>query len=427
MVGGGWAGCAAALAARRFGAAVTLFERSDMLLGTGLVGGIMRNNGRDTAAEEMMALGGGDLFRLADGAARHTGVDFPGHRHATLYDVHQAEPAVAAHLVAAGITVRRETRVVGVEGGGRRIDAVAWRGVDGEGKVAAAAFVDATGTAGPPGNCSRFGNGCVMCAIRCPTFGPRINIAGELGVAELHAEGPGGAVGAMSGSCELARESLAPKLLRELDGRGVAVIPLPAELRRQMSLSGKVCQQYALPEYRDSLVLLDTGAIKLMSSYFPLTLLRRVPGCERARFTDPCAGGRGNSMRMLSFAPHNEALQVDGIDNLFCCGEKTGPLVGHTEAIASGTLAGHNAARQAAGERLLRLPETLACGDIIAWLTSRLREPGGLSVRYTFSGSVYFERMQALGLYTTDRAAIARRVADAGLSGVFAGRDDVWR
>nr|MCU0586267.1 FAD-dependent oxidoreductase [Desulfobacterales bacterium] len=53
IVGGGWSGCAAALAARSRGADVVLVERTDMLLGTGLVGGIMRNNGRFTAAEEM--------------------------------------------------------------------------------------------------------------------------------------------------------------------------------------------------------------------------------------------------------------------------------------------------------------------------------------------------------------------------------------
>ena len=46
VVGGGWSGCAAALSARKQGAEVTLLERTDMLLGTGLVGGIVQNNGR---------------------------------------------------------------------------------------------------------------------------------------------------------------------------------------------------------------------------------------------------------------------------------------------------------------------------------------------------------------------------------------------
>ena len=66
IVGGGWSGCAAALAARKQGAEATIVERTDMLLGTGLVGGIMHNNGRYTAAEELIAMGGGDLFELTE-------------------------------------------------------------------------------------------------------------------------------------------------------------------------------------------------------------------------------------------------------------------------------------------------------------------------------------------------------------------------
>ena len=37
VIGGGWAGCAAALTAEKAGADVTLLERTDMLLGTGHV------------------------------------------------------------------------------------------------------------------------------------------------------------------------------------------------------------------------------------------------------------------------------------------------------------------------------------------------------------------------------------------------------
>lgn len=57
-VGGGWAGCAAALGAAKAGVRSVLLERTDQLLGTGLVGGIMRNNGRFAAAEELIAMGG---------------------------------------------------------------------------------------------------------------------------------------------------------------------------------------------------------------------------------------------------------------------------------------------------------------------------------------------------------------------------------
>ena len=44
VVGGGWSGCAAAISAKKAGAEVTVLERTDMLLGTELVGGIMRNS-----------------------------------------------------------------------------------------------------------------------------------------------------------------------------------------------------------------------------------------------------------------------------------------------------------------------------------------------------------------------------------------------
>ena len=84
VIGGGWAGCAAALSAAKQGAEVTLAERTDMLLGTGLVGGIFRNNGRFTAAEEAIALGGGELFELMDAHAVHRNMEFPGHKHASL-------------------------------------------------------------------------------------------------------------------------------------------------------------------------------------------------------------------------------------------------------------------------------------------------------------------------------------------------------
>jgi carbon-monoxide dehydrogenase large subunit len=66
VVGGGWAGYAAALSAKKRGAEVVLLERTDILLGTGLVGGIMRNNGRYTATEELIAMGGGAIFSIRD-------------------------------------------------------------------------------------------------------------------------------------------------------------------------------------------------------------------------------------------------------------------------------------------------------------------------------------------------------------------------
>ena len=115
VVGGGWSGCAAALSVHKQGAEVILIERTDMLLGTGLVGGIMRNNGRFTAAEEMIAMGGGELFQLTDQNSLHRNIEFPGHRHASLYNVATMEPIICGYLVEQGIQIQLSTRITDVE------------------------------------------------------------------------------------------------------------------------------------------------------------------------------------------------------------------------------------------------------------------------------------------------------------------------
>jgi hypothetical protein len=49
----------------------------------------------------------------------------------------------------------------------------------------------------------------------------------------------------------------------------------------------------------------------------------------------------------------------------------------------------------------------------------------GLGYKYTFSGSVYFERMKQRGSYLMDVAEIQRRVAAAGLTDIFGWRAGV--
>ena len=421
--GGGWAGCAAAIAARKAGAEVELFERADMLLGTGLVGGIMRNNGRMTATEEMIAMGGGDLYIAADNNARHTNIEFPGHKHVTLYDVARIEPAVKKVLLDAGVTVHTHCRVKDITLEGKRITGVIAEDYVTKEEIRATAdvFVDASGTAGPQANCLKYGNGCAMCIYRCPTFGPRLSIAGKAGVPEMIGRKADGSFGAMSGSCKLHKDSLAKSIVEKLDKTGVAVIPLPDKLKKgTAALAQKACQQYALPEFNDNIILLDTGHAKLMTSYYPLEKLRQVEGFENARFEDPYAGGIGNSMRYVGMLPRDNALKVEGLDNVFCGGEKAGLLVGHTEAIVTGTLAGCNAARMAFGQPAITLPETLACGDAIAFVKESMATEEGMKKKYTFSGSVLFERMKQKGLYSTDKAAVKARVEAAGMSGIFA-------
>lgn len=422
IVGGGWAGCSAALAARKTGCEVELFERTDMLLGTGLVGGIMRNNGRFTATEEMIQLGGGDLFKIADQHARHKNIEFPGHKHAILYDVATIEPAIRQALQKAGVTLHLKTRVTDIEQEGNTLIQVIADTFQGEKDIIAGgeAFVDAAGTAGPIGNCSKYGNGCVMCIYRCPTFGPRVSIGAKAGVDEINGIKPDGSIGAMSGSCKLHKDSLARDIREQLDRTGVVMIPVPQKLQKGFAALGqKACQQYALKEFNENIILLDTGHAKLMSAYYPLDMLRQIPGCENARYEDPYAGGIGNSMRYIGMLPRDNTLKVEGLKNVFAAGEKAGLLVGHTEAIVTGTLAGHNAGRVALGQVPITLPVSLAVGDAIAFVQQSMQEKAGLTKKYTFSGSVYFEHMQANGLYTVDKDAIKQRVEIAGLKNVF--------
>jgi hypothetical protein len=418
VIGGGWGGCAAALSAKKQGAEVILVERTDMLLGTGLVGGIMRNNGRYTAAEEAIALGFGEIFQAIDGNCLHRDMDFPGHRHASLYNVGHMEPIIKRLLLQKGVKIQIMTRVTDVEMEADRIVALSAKSGGETHRVKGDVFIDCTGTAGPPAQCNKYGNGCVMCILRCHTFGGRVSVAAKAGVKEMMGR-KGDQVGAFSGACKLHKESLSGEIREQLDRKGNLVVPIPPELRLKGKLALKACQQYALNDFEENVILLDTGHAKLMGSFFPLESLRKIQGFEDARYEDPYSGGVGNSIRFVGMSPRDDAMQVAGVDNLFCAGEKAGLLVGHTEAICTGMLAGYNAVKYINGEPNLVLPNSLAIGDGIRYTRLQMVEKERLDLKFTFSGSVLFERMQERDSYTTDRHQIQQRVAQAGLSEVF--------
>jgi hypothetical protein len=279
-------------------------------------------------------------------------------------------------------------------------------------------FIDTTGTAGPMNNCSRYGNGCAMCIIRCPSFGGRVSLTGICNISEITGKKMDGSIGAMSGSCKLYKESLAPEIVETLDRDGVAVIPLPEEFMED-HLSIKACQQYALREFSENIILLDTGHAKLMTPYYTLEKLHKIPGFENARYEDPYAGGKGNSMRFFDMAPRTNALQVEGLKNLFCAGEKAGLLVGHTEAIVTGILAGYNSVMSINNRPLLELSRKTAIGEAIAYVKEMMQTKEGLSKKYTFSGSVLLEHMKKLGLYETNVAKIEENIKSEGLWKVF--------
>lgn len=416
IIGGGWAGCAAALTAKKAGAEVHIYEKTDLLLGLGNVGGIMRNNGRYTAAEELIALGGGDLIKLTDKCARHKDIDFPGHKHATLYDVNKIEGVVRDYLKEKGINLHMEKRVMDVDFENNKINGLLLSDYT---YVKGDVFIETTGTTGPMGNCLRYGNGCSMCILRCPAFGPRISISARCGVSDIQGERNDDVLGAFSGSCKLAKESLSDDIRNKLDKDGVVVLRVPAEDINYGKLNTKVCQQYALKEFAENVVLLDTGHAKLMTTYYPLEKLRKIHGLEHAKYVDPYAGSKGNSIRYLSVAPRTNDMKVVGVNNLFCAGEKSGLFVGHTEAICTGSLAGHNAVRLMIGMHLLIFPSSIAIGDLIAYENEKAETREGRKDRYTFAGASYFNRMQELGLYTIDKDEIAERVKKLNLDNIF--------
>lgn len=416
IIGGGWSGCAAAVTARKAGAEVAIFEKTDLLLGVGNVGGIMRNNGRYTAAEELINLGAGELIHITDKNAKHKNIDFPEHKHANLCDVNKLEPEVRRYLLSLGIEINLVSRVSNVVKEDNKIKALKLFDnsiVDGD------VFIDATGSTGAMDNCAKYGNGCVMCILRCPTFGPRVSISAKAGSQDIIGERKDGTFGAFSGSCEISRDSIGKELLQELEEKGVAVLKIPKEDINTEKLNLKVCQQYALEEFAENLVLLDTGHIKVMTPFYPIEKLRKLPGLEDVRFMDPYSGGIGNSIRYLTAASRTDDLKVTGIDNLFCAGEKSGFFVGHTEAMCTGSLAGHNAVRYTLSLPLLVLPKETCIGDIIYYSNWRLSTPGGKKIRHTFSGAEYFERMKQLGLYTTDNKKIKNRIENLGLKDIF--------
>ena len=159
-----------------------------------------------------------------------------------------------------------------------------------------------------------------------------------------------------------------------------------------------------------------------MTSYYPIDKLRKIEGLEQAHYIDPYSAGRGNSVRYMAVAPCIDTMQVKGVDNLFCAGEKGAPLIGHTEAVVTGALAGYNAVQYANDNDPLIIPNTLAVGLIISHSHENFVEKKKYDARYTFSGGTFFTLMKEKSLYDIDVDRIKDRVERTGLTNVFKGK-----
>lgn len=417
VVGGGIAGCAAAVSARKAGIPVILLERTDMLLGGANRAGRMNYNGKMVIAEECKALGGGELYEALEGITLHRG-NIVDEVNTYIYNTAIAEATIRQLLVDWGVELRFSQRVTAVRQEQGSIRAVIPKGGEPvEGEV----FIDATGGYGGMDNCRKYGQGCVMCVYyRCPTFGNRVSIATLAGAPELTRWRPNGLPGAQAGSIRLYKESLHPDLQDELKAQGVVVRPLPPALvdYRHLDNIGEI----RTPRQMEHLNMVDIGICVMCVGLHPLPLdrLRQLPGLEKAMIEDPLGGTVGHCVGKLSMVPRDPTLKVLGFTNLFCAGEKAGPGTGVNEVICTGVLAGHNAARAATGRQLLSLPTSTLMGDFIQHTGEMMNSHAGLSTGYSMGHGVYLDRMRARGFYPAVPEEIHRRVADLGLTDILA-------
>jgi hypothetical protein len=415
IVGGGFSGCGAALAALKAGAEVIILERTDMLLGVAVRSGETGGNGWLAGRQELRSMGGGELTDVLDSLKLHSDVPFPdAAKHNYIFNTGLAEPAVRRIVEQAGAKVRFESRVIDVKKEDGRILAVK---VEDGSLVEGAAFVDCTGSRGGMSFCVKYGQGCVLCLVKCVAFGDRLGLAERVGAKMVNLHRPDGTTGQLGAGVTMYKDTLAPWLKARIEEEGLVKIPLPHHLvdydKLTMMGAGRSL------DFIENIILGDIGPVAkgFGMVYMPLEKLRQVPGFENVQMENPVYSSF-NHVGFVTMAVRENSLRMEGFENLFCGGEKAGH--GSVDgAIISGYLAGHNAARIAAGRELLVLPRSLAIGDWVAFVKEKYSREDGLTKTYPMGRGEYWERMQQLGLYTEDIEEIEQRVSGAGLSGVL--------
>ncbi len=415
IVGGGLAGCGAALAAAKAGAQVTLLERTDMLIGVATRAGETNGNGNFVANHELRFLGAGEIPDALLAIKLHDDIKVPDvGRHVFIANTGLAEPLIKRIIRDAGVNVLTENRAVDVKKEEGRILAVKLengRVVEGD------AFVDCTGTRGGISVCRKYGKGCVMCIVKCPAFGDRIGMVEKAGGKVYDMRRSDGTRGQLSRAVTLFKDTLDPELKARLEREGLLKIPLRSELvdYSKHALMGGLRTR----DFLKNLILNDIGPVAKLTGigYIPQEELRRVPGFENVEVESPRAS-RYNSIGYVAIAFRESTMRVMGFENLFCGGEKAG----HSSvegAIMSGTLAGHNSARNAFKQELLVLPLSIAMGDFFAYTTEQYKTVKARNKGFRMAFGAYWERMQQTGLYTDDVKKIKHRVEKAGMLGIF--------
>lgn len=415
VVGGGVAGCAAAITARKAGLDVTLVERTDMLMGAALRAGRMYMNGRIVAEEECKALGGNEMFETLESIILHRG-NIVNEEHAYIYNTAICDAKVREMLEKAGVKVICQRRAIDVrQEKGRILSVMLNNGEELEGD----AFVDTSGSSGGVPICTRYGKGCVMCVcFRCPSFGDRVSIATKAGAKTFIRVRPDGTPGAIGAAVGIYKASLSRELKDMLKEKGALTIPLPKELINYDKL--RLVSANRTKEQMENINLVDIGptAKCVGLAFFPLENLRKIKGLESAQIEDPLGGSVFNKVGFVDMSPTHETLQIVDFKNLFAAGEKAGSG-GVTEAIFMGHLAGHNAARTALGKDLLVLPRSIIIGDYIAMMSEKSMTEEKMTQGLSCAHGLFFERMKERGVYTVNIKEIQKRVENAGMKDIY--------
>ncbi len=414
VVGGGFSGIAAAVAAKKAGAQVTLLERTDMLSGAGVRAGRLYNDLKIVGCEEARALGGGEVFEALESIMLHRG-NIMGEEGTLVYNTALADTTMRKTVAAAGIELHMGARVVEVEKVDGTLKAVVTQ--QGE-KFTGDVFIDASGTFGGLSNCVKYGHGCVMCFYRCLYFGDRVSIATKAGAEELHWTRADGTPGSLGAAIAVFKESLSLELQARLKKEGAFSLPMPEEL-----IDHSIFDQLAAGRSRSQLSRINLVDIGISAKCvgignFRLATMRKIPGFENAQIESPMGGGGYNSITTMSITPRENSLRARGFANLFVAGEKSG-LGGISNVICTGVLAGSNAARAAFGKEPLELPRSTAVGDIIACRGEKMATSDDLRVPLSMANGFYFKRMKELGFDSPDPAVIHKRIDDLGLTNIL--------
>ncbi len=415
VVGGGAAGCGAAVAAAKAGADVTLIERTNMLFGAAIRAGRFYHNGEMVGITEWKALGGGDILEALESIVIHHG-SVVNEEHTMTYNTTIAEPLVKSVVEKHKVKILLEARVIDVKKDSETIKSVVL--ADGS-EIQGDAFVDAVGSSGGVSTCNKYGKGCVMCIYyRCPIFGDRVSIATKAGARSFHRYRADGTPGALGAAVSLYKGSLSSEIREKLQKDGVMTIPLPKELidYSKLDLMGSTKTKGHM-EYINLVDIGDTAKC-VGIVYFPLENFRKLPGFERAMIEDPLGGGRYNKIGGIDLCSTDKGGKVEGFRNLFASGEKAGGS-GVVPCIMMGYLSGNNAARAAAGKELLILPRALVMGDLFHMRAEAMAGGNAPPKGYSLNHGEFFENMKKNGFYPQSPEEISLRVEKEGLTGIL--------